>query len=83
MVRPPSGPSVVVCPPRSVRWSCSSCGALLGVEENGELHIKYKELQHWIRGTCRHRCRRCGTLNQVTVAPATSPTAVATEEGQR
>jgi len=83
MVRP-SSPNASAAPPtRARRWSCRSCGALLGVEENGELHIKYKEVQHWICGSCRHRCRRCGTMNQVTVAPAMSPRAIAADEGRR
>ena len=52
-------------------WRCTQCGALLGLEQNGELHVRYKEVQHWITGRCRHACRRCGTVNTVqTEAPA-------------
>jgi hypothetical protein len=48
-------------------WRCRACGALLGVEHDGELHVKHKEVQHWIRGRCRHVCRRCGTMNTLLV----------------
>jgi len=49
--------------PAARHWRCLACGALLGVERDGELHVKYKEAQYWIRGHCRHACRRCGAMN--------------------
>lgn len=44
-------------------WRCRSCGALLGMQQGDELHVKYKDVQHWITGRCRHACRRCGAMN--------------------
>jgi hypothetical protein len=60
-------------------WRCHGCGALLGIEQGGELHVKYKELQHWITGRCRHLCRRCGAMNTLHV---TAQSRVACKEGQ-
>jgi hypothetical protein len=48
-------------------WRCRACGALLGVAQGGELHVKYKDSEVWIVGTCRRTCRRCGERNEVTV----------------
>jgi hypothetical protein len=32
------------CPKAAARpWRCRACGALLGMERDGELHVKYKE----------------------------------------
>jgi hypothetical protein len=66
---------------RARPWRCHACRALLGVEHDGELHVKYKEVQHWIRGRCRHVCRRCGAMNTLLVAPPSataSPSAAPT-----
>ncbi|HEY3820259.1 MAG TPA: hypothetical protein VGL81_24005 [Polyangiaceae bacterium] len=62
-------------------WRCRACGALLGVERNGEVHVKYKEVQHWISGRCRHHCRRCGTMNVLSVGAP--DLAAVTVEGRR
>jgi hypothetical protein len=48
-------------------WRCRACGSLLGVERGGQLHVKYKDADVWIVGTCRRACRRCGERNEVTV----------------
>jgi len=59
-------------PPSAIRgrpWRCRSCDALLGVEHDGELHVKHKETEHWISGRCRHACRRCGAMNTFPVPP--------------
>jgi len=40
---------------------------LLGVEQGRELHVKYKDAEIWIVGTCRRVCRRCGEGNVITV----------------
>jgi len=40
---------------------------LLGVEQGSELHVKYKDAEIWIVGTCRRVCRRCGEENVITV----------------
>jgi len=44
---------------------------LLGVEKERELHVKYKDAQFWVVGTCRQVCRHCGEGNVITVG--TSP----------
>ena len=59
-------------------WRCDTCATLLGVERDGELHVKYKEAQYWIRGACRHTCRRCGAMNtrlapRASIAPVPAP----------
>lgn len=48
---------------------CGQCSTLLGIESRGLLHLKYKDTDNWFIGTFRWitRCRRCGTLNSVTV----------------
>ena len=50
-------------------WRCRACAALLGMERDGELHVKYKEAVYSIRGQCRHGCRRCGAMNVLLVPP--------------
>jgi hypothetical protein len=40
--------------------------------QGGQLHVKYKDTEVWIVGTCRRTCRRCGERNEVTVGA--SPT---------
>jgi RNase P subunit RPR2 len=42
-------------------WRCWKCDTLLGVEEGGELHLKYKEAQYHVRGAVKATCRRCGS----------------------
>lgn len=51
------------------RWHCRACGALLGIQQGDELHVKYKDVQHWVSGRCRHVCRRCGSMNTRHVGP--------------
>jgi phage FluMu protein Com len=63
-------------------WRCRTCNALLGVEAHGELHIKYRDAQHWITGRCRHACRRCGSINTFHVTPS-SPAPRPPEGGAR
>jgi hypothetical protein len=48
---------------------CKTCGALLGIERRGQLHLKYKDTENWFVGTFKWttRCRRCGAMNSVTV----------------
>jgi RNase P subunit RPR2 len=41
-------------------WRCWRCDTLLGVEQNGELHVKYKDAQYRVRGVVKATCRRCG-----------------------
>jgi hypothetical protein len=48
-------------------WRCRACGSLLGIERGRELHVKYKEADLWIVGTCRRLCRQCGAANEITV----------------
>jgi hypothetical protein len=48
-------------------WRCCGCGSLLGVERGRELHLKYKDVEAWIVGTCRRVCRRCGEMNTIAV----------------
>lgn len=66
LVAPRAGPTAAARP-----WRCHACGSLLGVERDGDLHVKYKEAQYWIRGHCRHACRRCRAMNSF-LAPAFS-----------
>jgi hypothetical protein len=51
-------------------WRCRGCGSLLGLERGRALHVKYKDVEYWIVGGCRHVCRRCGEGNEITVGNA-------------
>ena len=51
-------------------WRCRRCGALLGVERGGRLHLKYKTAQFMVRGSVIAVCRRCSELNE-TESPRT------------
>jgi hypothetical protein len=64
-------------------WHCRACGALLGVEHRGELHIKYKEAQYFVRGHCRHDCRRCGATNAVLTRASPAAPAPPPPQGDR
>jgi hypothetical protein len=65
-------------------WRCRHCGFLLGLEQGGELHVKYRDLQHWITGRCRHACRRCGAMNVLhTIHGSGSPCAASGQGGAR
>lgn len=48
---------------------CEKCAALLGIEQRGQLHLKYKDTEHKFVGTFKWttRCRRCGSMNSLTV----------------
>lgn len=46
-------------------WRCSRCRLLLGVAHDGELVVRYKDVELRIRGACAHTCRRCRTANLV------------------
>jgi hypothetical protein len=46
-------------------WCCRGCGRLLGVVLGAELHLRYKEAEHWVTGTCRCPCPRCRTTNVI------------------
>jgi hypothetical protein len=51
-------------------WRCRGCGAVLGLLRVAELHLRRGEVELWITGACRHRCRRCGTTNAIRVPEA-------------
>ena len=48
---------------------CQQCGTLLGLERRGQLHLKYKDTENWFVGAFKWttRCRRCGSMNSLTV----------------
>lgn len=49
------------------KWLCIKCNALLGQEQESNLHIRYREdVQILVEGRdyrLTQVCRRCGTLN--------------------
>ena len=66
----PSTPSLAGRTPAAAGerpWRCRRCERLLGVVRGAELHLRYKEAEHWVSGTCRHVCPRCRTTNVITV----------------
>jgi hypothetical protein len=58
--------------PAFFEWRCRGCRALLGLASGGLLRVKYRDVEHRIRGFCQHTCRRCGTDNDITVEPTLS-----------
>lgn len=57
--------------PESTRfWRCRTCGALLGIVKGGQLHMKYKDTEIWVVGTCHRRCRRCAERNEIVTGVA-------------
>ena len=47
-------------------WVCEKCGALLGIEREPRLHIRYKELDVIVDGgdyVVTTSCRKCSALN--------------------
>ena len=44
-------------------WRCRRCGALLGVERDGKLHLKYKAAQYLVEGSVTAVCHRCNELS--------------------
>jgi hypothetical protein len=59
--------------PRPIDWRCPSCQALLGVEREGELHLRYKTAIYVARGPVRAVCRRCHQVSERTPAPRLDP----------
>jgi ribosomal protein L40E len=47
-------------------WHCEKCGALLGVERRGGLHLRHKEQQYVVGGEYNviAVCRRCSAVNE-------------------
>ncbi len=39
------------------------CGALLGIQHQGALHVKYKQFVATVRGLVDVSCPRCGCLS--------------------
>lgn len=39
---------------------CKSCGTLFGIEQDGSLNIKHRDLYRTIKGSVEGPCRRCG-----------------------
>ncbi len=60
-----SSAQTAATPPRPRPWRCRACGAVLALVRAAELHLRRGEVELWIAGSCRHRCRRCGTTNAI------------------
>jgi len=51
-------------------WRCSNCGTLLGVIKNGNLILRYKEVEYVVtKGQTMAVCRKCHRSN-IIVVPA-------------
>lgn len=55
--------------PAPSEWRCPTCRALLGVEREGALHLRYKDAIYVARGPVRAVCRRCHEVSERTPAP--------------
>ena len=47
-------------------WRCKACDTRLGIQEDEELHLKYKKAGYQVRGkgaVVKATCRNCGTAN--------------------
>ena len=63
-------------------WHCRVCG-MFRRGAGGELHIKYKEAHYFVRGRCRHACRRCGAANAVVTPELAAPPGPSRSERDR
>lgn len=60
----------VAVPPEPARrlWRCSRCRTLLGVVEDGSIHLKYKAARYVVEGHVVAVCRRCSEANDIRVS---------------
>ena len=45
-------------------WRCRRCGILLGIERNGQIHIRHKRVQVLVQGSIIAVCPRCTEVNE-------------------
>lgn len=60
------------------RWTCWRCGMLLGIEREGEVEVKYKDVRYTVKGgvvstTCRRCSAECSASNGAGAAPKPAP----------
>lgn len=50
-------------------WRCIRCSKLLGVSQDGRMHLRFARGHEYLVGfPVQATCRGCGTLNQATAA---------------
>lgn len=63
----------------SRQWRCCACRALLGVEHDRRLHLRYKSAEFIVTGRVVATCHRCAARNETSCPqpPAAAPGAAA------
>ncbi len=49
-------------------WRCSRCNTLLGIEQQGAIHLKYKKARFIVRGSVVAQCRKCAQMNETSTS---------------
>jgi phage FluMu protein Com len=55
-------------------WRCSRCNKLLGVYQDGRMHLRFARGHEYLAGLpVTATCRGCRTLNEISVSCAAEP----------
>ncbi|HEY1692860.1 MAG TPA: hypothetical protein VGG39_11900 [Polyangiaceae bacterium] len=64
----PAAAASTTAAPTTRAWRCRACASVLGLLRGGELHLRRGDVELWVTGSCRRRCRRCGATNAIEIA---------------
>ena len=64
-------PAPSISPHSSTEWRCTKCGKLLGICQNGRMHLRFaRRHEYLVSLPVAATCRGCGTLNELRGASA-------------